>query len=162
MLLGHRPKSRLHLLKPMTAKRIEATQWKQKKQHDVKSNDHTFNKGDFVFVKNFQSGDKWLPGIISQRTGPVSFMVQLSDGRERCCHQDQLQKQTVDVTVPEPIETETLAPRANTTEQSSSDPETSSTMPNNPQQILTGSDPPPRKTYPTRNRTAVQRHEPMW
>ena len=51
----------------------------------------------------------WLrhwPGVISQKTGPVSFVVQLSNGRERRCHQDQLKKQTVDVTVEEPIETE--------------------------------------------------------
>ena len=32
MLLGRRPKSRLDLLKPMTADRFEANQWKQKKQ----------------------------------------------------------------------------------------------------------------------------------
>ena len=99
MLLGHRPKSRLDLLKPMTAERIEETQWKQKRQRDIRSTDRIFNVGDYVFVKNFQSGDKWLPGVISQKTGPVSFVVQLSNGRERCCHQDQLQKQTVDVTV---------------------------------------------------------------
>ena len=99
MLLGCRPKSRLDLLKPMTAERIEANQWKQKKQHDVRANDRCFQEEDTVFVKNFQSGDKWLPGVISKRTGPVSFVVQLSDGRERRCHQDQLQKRTVEVTV---------------------------------------------------------------
>ena len=97
MLLARHPKSRLNLLKPMTAERIEETQWKQKKQHDIRSTYRTFNVGDYVFVKNFQSGDKWLPGVISQKTGPVSFVVQLSNGRERHCHQDQLQKQTVDV-----------------------------------------------------------------
>ena len=102
------------------------------KQHDVRSDDRTFNKGDSVFVKNFQSGDKWLPGVISQRTRPVLFVVELSYGRERCCHQVQLQKWTVDVTVEEPIETETQAPHANTTEQSSSYPEPSSTVPNSP------------------------------
>ena len=74
MLLGRRLKSRLDLLKPMTAKRVEANQWKQKKQHDVRANDRCF-QGDTVFVKNFQSGDKWLPGVISKRIGPVSFVV---------------------------------------------------------------------------------------
>ena len=32
LLLGHRPKSRLDLLKPMTADRVEAKQFKQKQQ----------------------------------------------------------------------------------------------------------------------------------
>ena len=57
MLLGCRPKSRLGLLKPVTADRVEASQWKQKKQHDVKSNDCCFEEGDTVFVKSFQTGN---------------------------------------------------------------------------------------------------------
>ena len=170
MLLGRRPKSRLDLLKPMTAERIEANQWKQKKQHDVRANDRCFQEGDTVFVKNFQSGDKWLPGVISKRTGPVSFVVQLSDGRERRCHQDQLQKRTVEVTVDSPVETETPVPRTSATDQhSSSETEVSSAVPNSnvvPEQATVASEQsahssPLRKTYPTRRRTTVQRYEPM-
>ena len=56
-------------------------------------------------VKNFQAGSKWLPGVISKRTGPVLFVVQMSDGCERCCHQDKLQGRT-DVTVDKPFETD--------------------------------------------------------
>ena len=170
MLLGRRPKSRLDLLKPMTAERIEANQWKQKKQHDVRANDRCFQEGDTVFVKNFQSGDKWLPGVISKRTGPVSFVVQLSDGCERRCHQDQLQKRTVEVTVDSPVETETPVPRTSATDQhSSSETEVSSAVPNSnvvPEQATVASEQsahssPLRKTYPTRRRTTVQRYEPM-
>ena len=40
-----------------------------------------------------------MPGLISKRTEPVSFVVRLSDGRGRCCHQDQLQKRTLEVPV---------------------------------------------------------------
>ena len=35
LLLGHHPKCRLDLLKPTTADRVEANQWKQKQQHDT-------------------------------------------------------------------------------------------------------------------------------
>ena len=56
-------------------------------------------------VKNFQAGSKWLPGVISKRTEPVSFVVQMCDGCERRCHQDQLQRRT-DVTVDELFETD--------------------------------------------------------
>ena len=171
MLLGHRPKLRLDLLKPMTAESIEANQWKQKKQHDVRANDRCFQEGDTVFVKNFQSGDKWLPGVISKRTGPVSFVVQLSDGRERRCHQDQLQKRTVEVIVDSPVETETPVPRTSATDQHSSSEteEVSSAVPISnviPEQATVASEQsahssPLRKTYPTRRCTTVQRYEPM-
>lgn len=75
MLLGRRPKSRLDLLTPLVAERIESRQQRQKQQHDASSRDRCFMEGDTVFVKNFQAGDKWLPGTISKRSGPVSFEV---------------------------------------------------------------------------------------
>ena len=59
MLLGRRPKSRLDLLKPMTAERIEANQWKQKKQHDVRVNDRCFQEGDTVFVSVWRQMVAW-------------------------------------------------------------------------------------------------------
>ena len=160
MLLGRRPKSRLDLLKPITAERAKANQWKQKKQHDAKASDRSFKEGDTVFVKNFQASDKWLSGVISKKTGPVLFVVQLSDGRERRCHQDQLRHRTVDVTVEEPIETETPAPHTETAQvPSPSDTHVSSS----PDQVTAAqSAPPARKTYPTRNRRTVQRYEPRW
>ena len=174
MLFGRRPKSRLDLLKPITAERVEANQWKQKKQHDTKANDRCFKEGDTVFIRNFQSGDKWLPGVICQRTGPVSFVVKLVDGRERRCHQDQLQKRTVDMTAenPDDHESEIPVPPINAPDQNSTPVtvEPSTDMPNRsevsepvaatPEQSV--SDPVPRKTYPTRSRTAVQRFEPTW
>jgi len=46
----------------MTTKRVKANQWKQKKQHDANSNDSCFKEGDTVFIRNFHTGDKWLPG----------------------------------------------------------------------------------------------------
>ena len=49
-----------------------------------------FEKGDTVFLKNFGPGSKWLPGIILDTSGPVSFNIQLEDGRQRRCHQDHL------------------------------------------------------------------------
>ena len=43
-------------------------------------------------------GGRWLPGTIKLKTGPVSFLVELSDGRQRRCHQDQVRIRTVPVT----------------------------------------------------------------
>ena len=93
---------------------MSLTSGNKRNKHDGQSSDRCFNEGDTVLVKNFQSGNKWLPGVISRKTGPVSFVVQMYDGRERRCHQDQLQRRTVDVTVEESIETDTTPPRADT------------------------------------------------
>ena len=33
-------------------------------------------------MKNFGGGPTWLPGVVQDRTGPVSYRVQMEDGRE--------------------------------------------------------------------------------
>jgi hypothetical protein len=43
-----------------------------------------------VYVKNFAIGSPWLPGVIHRQTGPVSFVVELCDGRQVRRHQDHL------------------------------------------------------------------------
>ena len=90
LLLGRRPRTRLDLLKPNTAERVEEKQEKQKARHDQRAKSRTFRDGDLVFVKNFGVGDRWLPGRIVDVSGPVSFHVQLEDGRRKRCHQDHL------------------------------------------------------------------------
>ena len=98
LLLGRRPRTRLDLLKPHTAERVEARQLQQKAKHDATAKFRSFRVGDAVFVRNYSTGNKWLPGRISSSTGPVSFSVQLEDGRERRCHVDQLKRRAVDDT----------------------------------------------------------------
>jgi hypothetical protein len=38
--------------------------------------------GKKVYAKNFGHGQHWLPSMITEVTGPISFMVKLQDG---CC-----------------------------------------------------------------------------
>ena len=97
LLLGKRPRSRLDLLKPHTADRVERQQQKQKEQHDAKAKQRRLQVGDNDFVRNFQHGEKWLPGTILKKTGPVSFLVKMSGGNNRCCHQDQIRNRFVEV-----------------------------------------------------------------
>ena len=92
MLLGRRPISRLDLLKPHTADRVERKQLAQKSQHDRHARDRVFTEEDPVFVRNYHQGDKWLPGVISEKTGPVSFKVTMTTSQDRRCHQDQIRK----------------------------------------------------------------------
>ena len=96
LLLGRRPRTRLDLLRPNTAERIEEKQQRQKAQHDRKAKSRTFRVGDAVFVSNFGAGQRWLPGRIVEMSGPVSFHVLLEDGRRKRCHQDHLWSKVVD------------------------------------------------------------------
>ena len=101
LLLGRRPRTRLDLLKPNTAERVEKRQQDQKRRHDQKAKLRTFRVGDYVFVKNFGAGSRWLPGEIVEMSGPVSFHIELEDGRRRRCHQDHLRPRVVEDGGPE-------------------------------------------------------------
>ena len=90
LLLGRRPRTRLDLLKPHTAERVEGKQQEQKERHDTRSRVRSFQVGDAIFLKNFGAGARWLPGKIVEKSGPVSYHVVLEDGRRKRCHQDQL------------------------------------------------------------------------
>ena len=95
MLLGRKPRTRLDLIKPHSAERVG---WKKQQQTatlDAKAKPRLFQIGDLVYVKNFGAGRNWLPGSILKCTGPVSSHVKLKDGRERCCHQDQIRSRSV-------------------------------------------------------------------
>ena len=95
LLLGRRPRSRLDMLKPHAAERVEKRQSQQKQQHDLRSRERHMEVGTNVFVLNYQ-GNRWLPGVIEQKTGPVSFKVRLDDGWIRR-HQDQARNRSVAV-----------------------------------------------------------------
>ena len=173
LLLGRRPRSRLDLLKPHTAERVERKQLEQKEQHDSKSRERELNIGDTVFVKNYHSGDKWLPGVIQKKTGPVSFVVKLTDGRVRRCHQDQVRRRSVEVSQDDSVDSEILVPpievsspptspdfavptpEMSTEGQNTMDPTSDTAVTAVPSDVS-------EKTYPKRSRNPVIRFEPTW
>ena len=90
LLMGRRLRSRLDLLKPNVAQRVEEKQRRQQADHDRHCRVRSFSEGEKVFVKNNRPGEKWLPGQIVKSSGPVSFRVRLQNGKMIRCHQDQL------------------------------------------------------------------------
>ena len=58
-------------------------------------------------MKNFRQGKKWLPGHILNHRGPVSFEIQLEDGRICHHHQDQIRKCVSEYRCPEEASEET-------------------------------------------------------
>ena len=190
LLLGRRPRSRLDLLKPHTAERVEQKQLQQKRQHDARSAERSFDVGSTVFVRNYHHGNRWLSGTIQQQTGPVSFRVRLTDGRIRRCHQDQIRRRYVELPQESPTDPDTVsvptagsnnppvtasrtdaATEAQTTsgnvtenEQSSDrTTTTTTTTATTPENAEDNSVPQETgKTYPTRVRNPVDRFEPTW
>ena len=137
LLLGRCPRTRLDLLRPNTADRVEERQRQQKKQHDSKAKARTFKEGEAVLVKNFGQGSRWLPGKIIEFSSPGSFKVRLEDGRMKRCHQDDLRKRLVE----EESEMSQLAPQVSTTD--SGTPAETSEVQTDTLQVPPGSEPEP-------------------
>ena len=130
---------------------------KQKEDHDQTAKERILVEGQKVYAKNFRGKPRWLPGAIIQVSGPLSFRVELLDGRVMRCHQDQLKARESDVTWAE--DNSDLLP----------DRSTSSTMPEAETEIeeidpSASSQPPLQETvsgrrYPTCTRGPQDRFE---
>ena len=81
LLMNRQPKNRLALARPSIEKRVQSKQAEQKRGHDKRTKQRTFNVGDAVYASNFARGSKWLPGQIVAKRGPLSFTIKLNDGR---------------------------------------------------------------------------------
>ena len=95
LLLGHRLCCRLDFIYPNLDARVSQNQYRQKETHDFHAKDHDFQEGDNILTMNFISGEPWLRGTIHKKLGPVSFIVELSDGRMVNQNLDQLQENSV-------------------------------------------------------------------
>ena len=102
---------------------------------------------------------------------PVSFVVKLTDGRVRCCHQDQLHRRSVEVHMGSSVDsevsvslTEISLPRTSSTELPVPTPKTNVNV-EGPSAMTKDTAIPSNlaeKTYPKRTRTPVIRFEPTW
>ena len=176
LLLGRRPRSRLDLLKPNTADRVESQQAAQVKHHNKHSRVRSFKIGDPVFVRNYHSGDKWMAGEIQEKSGPVSFCVKLQDGRIRRCHVDQVRYRSVRVPlvpevadspiVPVPVASERLTTepvQASSPETGVEESEESSETPCPSSESESNAlSPAEVRVYPKRVRRPLDRYEPNW
>jgi len=75
LLLGRRPRSRLDLILPDISNSVHKKQQIQKANHDKHSQHRTFQVGDNVQIRDFHTGNGWVPGVITKASGPLSFHV---------------------------------------------------------------------------------------
>lgn len=90
MLQGRKLRSTLDQIHPERRTRVERKQSIQKKYHDKQVAGRNFQEGDAVITRNFSHGPKWIPGIITTITGPVSYKVRLGGGIIVRRHVDQI------------------------------------------------------------------------
>ena len=103
LLLGRIPRSRLDLIKPSLDMKVYNKQIKQKGYHDQHIKERSFAVGDLVFVSELPCKRKWFQGKIIERKGPLTYIVELSDGRIIRRHVDHIRVRTSE-TVPQTTE----------------------------------------------------------
>ncbi len=70
---------RFDFLKPGPDSRVMEKQTLQKKGHDQHSTSRQFFLGQAVMAKNFRPGPAWIPAIIVERLGPLSYLIETED-----------------------------------------------------------------------------------
>ena len=81
------------MLFPDISKTVEKAQDRQKKSHDNSKKLRMFSVGEKVLAKNFRlSHPKWLIGKVVKDSGPLSYVIKLTNGTEIRRHVDYVRK----------------------------------------------------------------------
>lgn len=88
-------RTKLDLLRTSVAERVYERQSKQKATHDHLSKERDIQVDDNVYVRDFRTNKAWLPGVVIEKTGPVSTQVALEDGQVVRRHQDHVRAKEV-------------------------------------------------------------------
>lgn len=96
LLLKRRPRSHLDLALPDVSRQVSWKQQQQKWEHDKHSRSRYFQINDLIYVRKFPGNDGWLPGKVIKITGPLSYFVELTDGRILRRHVDYIQQRMSD------------------------------------------------------------------
>ena len=104
LMFGRKLRSRLDLLWPMdqVSSRVSSKQESQKNLYSKKPRQTFFPSDSPVMMRNYASGPKWIPGNITEPTGPISYRCVTSNGTISKRHLDQLTPRAPSVTPPRP------------------------------------------------------------
>ena len=80
LFMGRDLRTRLSLLKPVCADQVALQQDAQARQHNQHTKTREFQIGERVMARNFGSGDKWMPGKVKEKNGPLSYLIELESG----------------------------------------------------------------------------------
>ena len=82
----------MDLLRPDThvQTRVSEKQGSQKLNHDRHAVHREYRIGETVMARNYRDGPKWIEGVVIERKGPLSYVVQVDHGMLWRRHIDQL------------------------------------------------------------------------
>ena len=90
LFLQRQLRTRFDLLKADSRGLVESRQRYQKKQHDNHTRLRNFVIGSPVMVRDYRHADKWVPGTVVKKLGPVTYRVDIGNGNIVKRHVDQL------------------------------------------------------------------------
>ena len=154
LFLGRDIRTRMHLLSPQRESRVVQKQANQKASYDRLSQTREFHVGQEVTVRNLRPGSKYVPGVIVERLGPLSYLVSGVTWRRHVDHikplapSDKPPYSTVDLDLQ--TDDQDFIP-------TSTNPDTDNQVPTAADMPAVEADPPPVRTYPSRDR-----NHPSW
>ena len=92
LFLGHNLRTRLDPMLPSVQERVEVKQVDQKSHHDIHSKLRHFDPGQHVMIRDKRPTalTAWVPGVIVQQRGPLTYLVKMCDGQLWKRHTDHL------------------------------------------------------------------------
>ena len=111
LFLGRELCTRLQLLVPDVGAHVRSKQACQKSYHDRHSRLRNLRLGQSVWARNFRVGSMWVPAMVVDQLGPLSYLVQLKDGELWRRHLDHLRAgsdQPPSLTTPERAEDDSV------------------------------------------------------
>lgn len=90
LFLGRMVRTRLDLLTPNLEEQVAARQAQQKEKHDQHARQRDFVEGQRVMVRGRRPGSSGTPGVVVEKIGPVTYMVDIGEGQTWKCHVDQI------------------------------------------------------------------------
>lgn len=69
---------------------LAACRGQQKADHDKRARSRELHTGQSVMARNLRPGAPWVPGVIVEQLGPLTYQVQVGGGLMRKRHVDYL------------------------------------------------------------------------
>ena len=90
LFIGRRIRTLFDLLLPSQEKRVNDRQAAQKAGHDMHVQSRQFEIDQLVMARNWRDGPDWVPGVLIEKLGPLTYKVQTQAGQIWKRHVDHL------------------------------------------------------------------------
>ena len=131
LFLNRTLRTRLDLLKPSVEKQVRDSQMKRAFSSE-KGREREFQIGQSVIARDYRTKNKWVPGVITDRTGPLMYKVDIGSNELWRRHADQIRESNLSM-LPEPqpetVQTQIAPNMQNKVEQPMVEPQIETAVP---------------------------------